>query len=211
MGLGWEAVWLPWGSNQKNMDLTGQSKPSKQGLAQRPVATFLFSLFIRTQSTPDPWSPGLQLLPELRLRSWCGLILLASLSHSLHVPLPISFIPVLLLTWIPGPASRSVQFLAEPQACWQPCSSTQNTVRWVSVAQYGWPPLWNKIQWPVLSPLSPHPWQHPSSLTHPHKGKGQLGAIKSDHYAHRLQPPVPPSKMQTISAQPQNITVTTRK
>lgn len=39
-----------------------------------------------------------------------------SLSLSFHVPLPVTFTPVLLLTWIPGPASRTVQFLDKPSA-----------------------------------------------------------------------------------------------
>ena len=42
------------------MGLAGLSKPSKQGFPQKPMATFLLFLFVKTQSTPDLWSPNLQ-------------------------------------------------------------------------------------------------------------------------------------------------------
>ena len=51
----------------------------------------------------------------------------------------------------------------------------------------------------AFSSVTPALTQSPLSLTHPREGKVQLGAVKSDHHAHRLQPPVPPSKRQKIS------------
>lgn len=129
------------------------------------------------QNPKHPWTvfPGLKPLPTCGLCSWCGLVPQASLCHSFHVPLPITFTPILLLTSIPGPASRSVQLRDEPQACMTATAQHRehiqmNFYRQVQlISDRGtefsdlWFPLW-----------CPAPTQSPLSPTHPGEGSSQI-------------------------------------
>ena len=99
-----------------------------------------------------------------------------SLCHSFHVRLPITFTPILLLTSIPGPASRSVQLRDEPQACMTDPAQHTEHIQMNFYPKYGWSLPWNKIQWPLVPPLMPSPYTEPT-LTCPSSRREQSSLL----------------------------------
>lgn len=150
------------------------------------------------QNPKHPWPvfPCLKPLPTCGLCSWCGLIPQASLCHSFHVPLPITFTPILLLTSIPGPASRSVQLRDEPQAC---MTATAQHREHIQMNFYRQVQLISTVEQNSVTSGSSSDAQ-PLHRAHSHPPILKKGVAKSDYYAHRLQLPVSPSKTQKISA-----------
>lgn len=119
-----------------------------------------------------------------------------SLCHSFHVPLPITFTPILLLTSIPGPASRSVQLRDEPQACMTAIAQHREHIQMNFYRQVQ---LISTVEQNSVTSGSSSDAQ-PLHRAHSHPPILEKGVAKSDYYAHRLQLPVSPSKTQKISA-----------
>ena len=117
-----------------------------------------------------------------------------SLCHSFLVPLPITFTPILRLTSIPGPASRSASgWTTGMHDRSSPAHRTHSDeflsqVRLISTVE----------QNPVTSGSSSD--AQPLYKAHSHPPILEKGVVKSDYYAHRLQLPVSPSKTWKISA-----------
>lgn len=133
---------------------------------------------LRTRLSPEA-SGHVSPFPLLRIQSAHGLW---SLSFAITACILITFTPGLLLTQIPGPSSRLVQFLDGPQA-WMtaPVHHAENI--WMNFYHKVWDltSSMDQIQWPLFSLLSPHPDTGPPSLTHPQEGEVQSGAEKSSH------------------------------
>ena len=120
-----------------------------------------------------------------------------SLCHSFHVPLPITSTPILLLTSIPGPASRSAQLRDEPGMHDSSSPAHRTHTHSDEFLSQVW--LISTVEQNSVTSGSSSDAQ-PLRRAHSHPPILEKGVVKSDYYAHRLQLPVSPSKTRKISA-----------